>query len=107
MTPLSGRDDPYHLELKWPGRISASLDRILQAFLVRKAGHDPPPFIRKALSQTKTCGERQNDNFATSPLSTHPHKAAHLGSGLGIPDLHELVVRPAGGELRVRRESDR
>jgi len=32
--------------------------------------------------------------------------AAHLDSGLGVPDLHEEVVRPAGDELAVPREND-
>ena len=36
----------------------------------------------------------------------HSHKAAHLGSGLSIPDLHEGVVRPADEASAVPRESD-
>jgi len=33
--------------------------------------------------------------------------ATHLDSGLGVPDLHEAVVRPAGDDLAVPRENDR
>jgi len=32
--------------------------------------------------------------------------AAHLGSGLGVPDLHEVVERPAGDASAVRGEID-
>ena len=38
-----------------------------QDFLVQKPAHNPPLFFRNALSQTKTCGERPNNNPATSP----------------------------------------
>ena len=30
----------------------------------------------------------------TSPPSTHSHRAARLGPGLGVPDLHERIPRP-------------
>ena len=33
--------------------------------------------------------------------------AAHLGSGLGVPNLHEFVTRPADDAVPVPRESDR
>ena len=33
--------------------------------------------------------------------------AAHLDSGLDVPDLHELVLRPADDASAVPRESDR
>ena len=42
-----------------------------------------------------------------SPSSTHFRQAAHLGSGRGVPDLHELVKRAADDALPVRRESER
>ena len=31
---------------------------------------------------------------------------AHLDSGLGVPDLHEVVTRPAYDAIAVRGESD-
>ena len=34
------------------------------------------------------------------------HMAAHLDSGLGVPDLHEVVLRPADDAIAVPRESD-
>jgi len=33
--------------------------------------------------------------------------AADLGPGVGAPDLHEVVGRPANDEIAVPRESDR
>ena len=37
----------------------------------------------------------------------HSYKAAHQGSGLGVPYLHELVLRCAGDLIAVPRDSDR
>ena len=71
---------------------------------MQKAGEKPPSFSRTALSQTKTCGERPKHDLATSPPSTHPRKAAHQGSGLGVPDLHEVVGRPADDAIAIPRE---
>jgi len=41
-------------------------------------------------------------------LHTQPsrHKAADLGSGLGVPDLQEAVLRPAHKPLPIRRYRD-
>ena len=39
--------------------------------------------------------------------ATHPHCVAHLGSGLGVPDLHQRVFRPADDLSSIRRERGR
>ena len=39
--------------------------------------------------------------------STPSHKATHLGSSLGVPDLHQFVRRPADDPFSVPRERDR
>ena len=36
----------------------------------------------------------------------HSHKAAHLGPGLGVPDLDELINRSADDAIPVWGESD-
>jgi len=105
VTPLPGRNDPYDLDLQRPGRISASADRIRSGLPGIKGGTDAPAFLH-ALSQTKTCGGSQNNNPANSPHLTNSHNAAHQGSGRGVPDLHEVVVRPADNASAVRGESD-
>ena len=80
---------------------------LCQAFLVKKTGEPPPPFSRTALPQTKACGERPNNNFATLPPSKCSHKSAHQGPGLGVPDLHEPDSRPADDAIPIRGEINR
>ena len=71
-----------------------------------KGGTTPPAILQdRHLSKQKLQGTPEKQN-AHLPPSTHSHKAAHLDSGLGVPDLHELVVRPAGDAIAVRGESD-
>ena len=47
----------------------------------------------------------------TTPPSPHytrrtPKQTAHLGSGHGVPDLHETVIRPADDTLTIRGKID-
>ena len=112
MNSLSGRDDSYTPDSKSLTEFGLTSqkrvrpDRLMSPFPGKKTGQPPPPISRTAFPQTKACGERPNHNFATSPPSTHSHKAAHLGSGLDVPDLHESVVRRADDASAVPRESD-
>ena len=55
----------------------------------------------------KTCAKQPPPpNHHPSPLHSHC-TPAHLGSGLGVPDLHELVMRSADDMLPVWREINR
>ena len=96
VTPLSGRNDPYNPDLKGLAEFLRAQTELWQAFLVHKAGQNPPLFSRNALAQTKT----------TTPPATHSQKDAHQCSGLGVPDLHVVVERPADDTIAVRGESD-
>jgi len=104
-TPLSGRYNPYNPDLTRPGRISVSPDKILPGLLGTKGVTDPPAILQDCPLSNQNLRERPNNNPATSPPSTHPHKAAHQGSGLGVPDLHEVVQRRAGDATTVWGES--
>ena len=110
---FSGCHDPYNPDFKKPDKVLPSQTEMCQARqnYVRpsllKRGERPPLILKDRPPSAKACGERPNNNFATSPPSTHFHKAAHLGSCRGVPDLDESVVRPAGDAIAVRGESHR
>jgi len=104
---LPGRNDPYNPNVQRPVRISASPDILMSCLPGTQGGTDPPAILQDRLSQTKTCGESPNNNFATSPHSTPSHKAAHLGPGLDVPDLDEVVGRAGDEVLPIRGEIDR
>ena len=71
-----------------------------------KGGSPPPAILQDRPLSIEKWGERPNKKKANSPLSTHSHTAANLDSSLGVPDLHEVVIRPAGDLLAIRRGSD-
>ena len=105
-TSRPGHDDPSNPDLQRPSRISASPDIIMAGLPGTKGGTSPSAVLKGPPSlDTKNAGNARKQN-ANSPPPTHSHKAVHLGSGLGVPDLHEVVVRPTYDAISVRGERD-
>ena len=99
--------------------VAAGADDLCAVVAERYLGHEVSvPRQRVHLQNTKT-PQIQNASNALHRGITSPENpiqplaspsarfmAAHLDSGLDVPDLHEVVVRPADDASAVPRESD-
>ena len=88
--------------------------------MIQDSCHSGPGTLKPCLVSVHTCvnnlssdhfrgknGKRPEPAEQTHRITpTHSHKAAHLGSSRGVPDLHDVIVRPAHDALPVPRKSD-
>ena len=71
-----------------------------------KGGKEPPAILQDcSLLDQNLRGTPEEYPRHLATLHAIP-QAAHQGSGRGVPDLHEVVPRPADDKLPVRGESN-